>query len=127
MQKKKIRWSRDWLSKFDMSYPPLEELNLLHASICRALADPKRILILYALNEQPRHVTALAEELDLPQSTVSRHLRTLRHHSLVSSERDGPSMVYFISDRRIISILDLMRQVMFDALTEKSSLISQYT
>ncbi len=110
-----------------MSYPPLEELDLLHASICRALADPKRILILYALDDQPRHVTALADELDLPQSTVSRHLRTLRHHSLVIGERDGPAVVYSLSDRRIISVLDLMRQVMFDALSQKSSLINQYT
>jgi ArsR family transcriptional regulator len=109
-----------------MSYPPIEELTLLHASICRAMADPKRILILYALDEQPRHVTALAEELDLPQSTVSRHLRTLRHHSLVMSERDGSSVVYYLSDRRIINVLDLMGQVMFDALIRKSSLINQY-
>lgn len=108
-----------------MSYPPLEELNLLHASICRALADPKRILILYALADQPRHVTALAEELDLPQSTVSRHLQTLRHHSLVFSERDGPSVVYYLSDGRIINVLDVMRQVMFDAYIQKSSVINQ--
>ena len=118
--------SVNWPTSQTMSYPPLEELTLLHASICRAMADPKRILILYALNERPRHVTALADELELPQSTVSRHLRTLRHHSLVISERDGSSVVYHLSDRRIISLLDLMGQVMFDVLTHKSTLINQY-
>ena len=35
------------------------EVNQLHASICQALADPKRILILYELHEGPKTVTEL--------------------------------------------------------------------
>ncbi len=108
-----------------MNYPSLQELNLLHASICRALADPKRILLLYALDHQPRHVTALADELDIPQPTVSRHLGILRQHSLVNFERDGSAVVYYLSDRRIIQVLDMMRLVMFDALTEQSNVLNQ--
>ena len=42
-----------------------QEVNLLHAHICQALADPKRILILYALSDGPQYVSALAEQLDL--------------------------------------------------------------
>ena len=70
------------------------EVNLLHASICQALADPKRILILYALSEGPRTVTELTEALDVPQPTVSRHLKVLRERRLVSTERDGASVRY---------------------------------
>ena len=33
------------------------EVNLLHANLCQALADPTRILILYALRDSPRHVS----------------------------------------------------------------------
>ena len=40
-----------------------QEVNLLHASICQALADPKRILILYALHEGPKTVTELTGQL----------------------------------------------------------------
>ncbi len=107
-----------------MNYPSLEELNLLHANLCRALSDPKRILILYALNDEPRHVTALATKLNLPQPTVSRHLRRLEQHALVCSERDGPSVVYSITDPRIMDLLELMREVRFDALTQQSSLLA---
>jgi ArsR family transcriptional regulator len=106
-----------------MPYPPLQELNLLHANICQALADPKRIQILYALEEQPRNVTVLAEALDMPQPTVSRHLRVLRQQSLVQAERDGPAVVYHLSDRRIIEVLDTMRAVMYEALARKSGLV----
>ena len=107
-----------------MKEPTLDELNLLHANICQALGDPKRILILYALYEQPRHVTALADDLGLPQPTVSRHLRVLRQRALVSTERDGAAVVYRLADDRMITVLNEMRQVMRDALTRQSDLLS---
>ena len=65
------------------------EVNQLHASICQALADPKRILILYELHEGPKTVTELTEALKVPQPTVSRHLKMLREQRLVYNERDG--------------------------------------
>jgi ArsR family transcriptional regulator len=108
-----------------MNYPSLEELNLLHANLCRALSDPKRILILYALFDRPRHATALAGRLDIPQPTVSRHLRRLQQHGLVRSERDGPSVFYSITDPRIMDLLDLMRELRLDALAQQSSVVAR--
>ena len=58
-----------------MAIPQIEELDLLHANICQALGDPKRIQILYALHGEPRYVSALADALGMPQPTVSRHYR----------------------------------------------------
>jgi ArsR family transcriptional regulator len=106
-----------------MTTPTLRELTLLHANICQALADPKRLLILYTLSEEPRNVTALAEALSIPQPTVSRHLRVLREQSLVSTERNGPAIKYQLADRRIIDALDQIRQVMIDALARQSRLV----
>jgi len=99
-----------------------EEIRLLHAGICQAMADPKRILIMYTLHEQPHNVTALAEELELPQPTVSRHLRVLHQNALVTKERDGAAVVYSLADDRIIKALDIIRSVMTDALAQQSEL-----
>lgn len=107
-----------------MNGPTLEELNLLHANICQALGDPKRIFILYALQEQPRHVTALAEALDMPQPTVSRHLHVLRQRRLVSTERHGAAVVYTLTDERIIDVLDVMRSILRDSLTQQSDMLA---
>ena len=79
------------------------EVNQLHASICQALADPKRILILYELHEGPKTVTELTEALKVPQPTVSRHLKMLREQRLVYSERDGVSIRYSLADVRVIT------------------------
>jgi DNA-binding transcriptional ArsR family regulator len=98
------------------------EVNLLHANICQALADPKRILILYALSEGPMNVTELTEALDVPQPTVSRHLKVLRERHLVSTEREGTSVRYSLSDARVIEALDTMRAVLLGGLTQQARL-----
>jgi DNA-binding transcriptional ArsR family regulator len=99
-----------------------QEVSLLHANICQALADPKRILILYALDEEPRTVTELTEALNVPQPTVSRHLKVLRERHLVSTERQGTSVLYALTDRRVIEALDTMRAVLLGALSQQAKL-----
>lgn len=106
-----------------MQQPTLEELNLLHASICQALGDPKRIMILYAIHDRPRHVTALSEDLDMPQPTISRHLRVLLQRALVRKERSGPAVFYHLTDPRMIEILDSMRLVLRDSVSRQSKLL----
>ena len=88
------------------------EVQLLHERVCPALGDPKRLLILYALDEGPMCVSELVEELQLPQPTVSRHLRVLRERSLVNTERQGTAIYYSLSDRRLLRAVDLLRQVL---------------
>jgi len=98
------------------------EVNLLHAHVCQALADPKRILILYALADEPHYVSELADILDTPQPTVSRHLKVLRAQSLVTAERSGSSVRYSLSDHRVIEALDLLRGVLMGALAQQAQL-----
>ena len=101
-----------------------EEITELHAEICSGLADPTRILLLYALAETPRNVNELAEYLNMPQSTTSRHLKLLRQQSLVIGEREGLYIYYRLVDKRIIEALDLLRKILNDRLTYRASLIN---
>ncbi len=107
-----------------MTQPQIEELNLLHAHVCQALGVPTRLQILYALYDEPTRVNALAEMLDVPQSSVSRHLSILRQRSLVVAERNGTEVTYRLADERIIEVLDLMRQVLRDALERQASVLA---
>ncbi len=106
-----------------MAIPSLDELGLLHSNICTAVGDPKRIQILYALYDQPRNVSALAEALATPQPTISRHLTVLRDRSIVMAKREGQSVIYSLSTPKIIEILDAMRQILRDSLDHKANLL----
>ncbi len=106
-----------------MERPTIDELNLLHASVCQALGDPKRLNILYALHERPRHVSQLAADLAMPQPTVSRHLQTLRDRHLVVAEREGTTVIYTLAEPRVIEVLDTMRQILRDSLARQTGLV----
>jgi len=102
-----------------------QEVSQLEADLCFALADPTRILILYALDEQSRNVTEITNELSITQPTASRHLKILRERGLVHTERSGTTITYHLSDRRLIDALDLLRGVLRDRLTRRASLMEE--
>jgi ubiquinone/menaquinone biosynthesis C-methylase UbiE/DNA-binding transcriptional ArsR family regulator len=61
------------------------------------LSDPTRCRMLWLLDEQELTVSELCGILQLPQSTVSRHLKTLADAEWVSSRRDGTSRYYALA------------------------------
>lgn len=108
-----------------MHKPTIDELSMLHANICQALGDPKRIQILYALDDQSLNVSALADHLNTPQPTISRHLRVLRQRALVVAERKGPAVIYRLADKRMIEILNEMRVILRDAVARQSEMLTE--
>jgi len=104
-----------------------QEITALHAGICSALADPRRILMLYALSDKPRNVSELADELGISQPTTSRHLNLLRERGLVTAKREGQSVVNTLADERIIQALDLLRQVLATNLQSQAALVESVT
>jgi len=62
--------------------------------VFRALADEVRFRVLRAVMEAELSVAELVAALQLPQSTVSRHLRPLRESGLLGTRRDGTSVYY---------------------------------
>jgi ArsR family transcriptional regulator len=69
-----------------MAAPILEHMT--------ALSDQTRCRMLLLLEKHELTVTELCSVLQLPQSTVSRHLKTLADDGWVTSRRDGTSRFY---------------------------------
>mgnify|MGYP001065719624 CR=1 FL=1 len=99
-----------------------QEVELLHSRVCYALSDPTRICILYVLSQGGRFVNDIAELLDTPQPTISRHLRVLRERELVHTDRQGTAVCYSLADDRIIQALDLMREIVASHLAAEVNL-----
>ena len=62
-----------------------------------ALGDATRSRVLLALERQELTVSELCSVLQLPQSTVSRHLKTLSDSGWAASRRDGTSRYYTLA------------------------------
>lgn len=64
----------------------------------RALSEPVRLRILSLLLQGERCVCDLMAVLDMPQSTVSRHLAYLRNTGLIKGKRQGVWMYYQLAE-----------------------------
>ena len=108
-----------------MSIDPqlVAETEMLHNQICHALDDPKRLLILQVLADHSHCVMELADALDMPQPTVSRHLKILRDRALVEATRQGPAVYYTLSDQRLIQVIELLRGVLHDRVMQQARVV----
>lgn len=62
--------------------------------IFKALADEGRLRILRSIDQAELSVAELVQALEMPQSTVSRHLKPMREAGLVAARREGTSVYY---------------------------------
>lgn len=76
------------------------------AALFRSLADPVRLAIVQRLTRGEARVVDLTRELELAQSTVSKHLSCLRDCRLVDYRAEGRQSFYFIAAP---GLLDLLR------------------
>jgi ubiquinone/menaquinone biosynthesis C-methylase UbiE/DNA-binding transcriptional ArsR family regulator len=83
------------------------------------LSDPLRVRMLLVLEGQELPVSDLCDVLQLPQSTVSRHLKTLSDDKWVASRRDGTSRLYSLTPDELSAasrgLWTLVRDQMADA------------
>jgi ArsR family transcriptional regulator len=103
------------------------ELHELHARVCKAIADPKRLLIINELRDRELSVSDLSEALDLTQSNVSQHLAILRERGVVSTRRVGTSVIYTLRGTKVLQAVDLLREFLADDLAERGRLSHEIT
>lgn len=70
----------------------------------RALGDETRLRILEILATAPQSVSELTESVQVGQSLMSHHLRTLREAGLVIDRREGRWIYYGISESALTSV-----------------------
>jgi DNA-binding transcriptional ArsR family regulator len=85
----------------------------------KALSEEPRIRLVLALREEEQNVSDLVDVLELPQSTVSRHLAILRAAKLVITRREGTHIYYALKSSHVG---DLVAQAFAHAEHERRSL-----
>ncbi len=94
-----------------MSISPKIALLEEYAIVARALSAPARLMLLEQIAQGERGVEVLAEKTGLAIANTSQHLQQLRRAGLVTSRRDGKSVIYRLSDPKTLVLLDLLRIV----------------
>ncbi len=80
------------------------------AELFKAMSDPTRLRILYAVGKSELGVSDLAERIGMSQTSVSHHLGKLRNQQLVTTRRAGREIFYSLAERSITEILDAAKR-----------------
>jgi ArsR family transcriptional regulator len=81
------------------------------AAVARALADAKRLCVLEQLAGGERSVSDLSRDAGCQVPNMSQHLSVLRAAGLVASRRDGSTVLYRLTDDRLLDAYRLLQQV----------------
>ncbi len=102
-----------------MPSPDAVEIYQLYARVCKALADPKRLLIINELRDGPRPAGEIAAALGISQANTSQHLAILRDRGVVSTRREGTHAYYALTSDKVVQAVDLL----FEFMTERRPVI----
>jgi len=94
----------------------------LHAQICQALGNAKRLEIMDALRHGERSVSDLASLLGIRKANISQHLMILRAKGIVTPRREGQTIFYRLASPKVIQACDLMREVLLEHLARSGRL-----
>jgi DNA-binding transcriptional ArsR family regulator len=85
---------------------PAREVEAM-SRLFKAVADPGRLRILYALAGEEMCVCDLSALLNVSESAVSHQLRLLRTMNLVANRREGTVLYYRLADSHVTRLIDL--------------------
>jgi DNA-binding transcriptional ArsR family regulator len=95
------------------------QLQQLKAEFFKTMGHPARIRILELLSQHDFVVAELIPEVGLEASHLSQQLGILRRGGLVTSRREGSSVIYGLTDSRIAQLLTVAKAVLMDAADEQ--------
>jgi len=101
----------------------MDNIFTLHASICKTLANPKRLEVIDALRNDELTATQLTQKIKISKANLSQHMSILMEKGVVISRREGINVFYKLSDERITKACDLMREVLLKRLEENSRML----
>ena len=75
------------------------------AELFKVFGYSTRIRILFALFDEERCVSDIANTLQITQSAISHQLKILKQSKLIKSRRDGKQIYYALADDHVRSII----------------------
>lgn len=99
-------------------------LSVVKAELFKALAHPARIRALELLVEAEHSVGELQQLVGIESSHLSQQLAVLRRAGLVTTRKDGSSVIYSLKDPVVAELLLVAKRFLLSSLTETRDLLA---
>ncbi|WP_328929076.1 metalloregulator ArsR/SmtB family transcription factor [Streptomyces sp. NBC_00190] len=95
------------------------------AEFFRMLGHPVRIRVLELLQDGPMPVRGLLAAIEVEPSALSQQLAVLRRSGIVTSVRDGSTVVYELAGGDVAQLMRAARRILTEVLTGQSELLEE--
>jgi ArsR family transcriptional regulator len=89
----------------------LKALAESQATMCRVMANPKRVLIMWSLADREMCVTEISLAIDASMQCTSQHLHLMKDMGILESHRDRQTIYYQIANTGYMERCQLFSQV----------------
>ncbi|MDD5431671.1 MAG: metalloregulator ArsR/SmtB family transcription factor [Candidatus Omnitrophica bacterium] len=96
----------------------------IKADFLKTLAHPLRLQILEFLKNKEENVGNIAKKLNIPQSSLSRHLLALREAGILRSKQQGTVIYYNIEDKGIFQVLRPIAELLRKKLEKTATVLN---
>ena len=96
-----------------------QPLYRLKGDFFKTLGHPARVRILELLTDRDRSVGELLPEVGIESSNLSQQLGVLRRAGVVTTRKDGNTVIYSIASPDIAELLTVARKVLTTVLSDR--------
>jgi ArsR family transcriptional regulator len=96
----------------------------MKADLFRALAHPARIRVLEVLSEGEQAVGELVPLIGIEASHLSQQLGVLRRAGVVSTRKEGSSVIYSLRSAEVAELLAVAKRLLISSLAESTELLA---
>jgi ArsR family transcriptional regulator len=100
---------------------PISEVK---AELFKALAHPARIRVLELLVDGEHTVSEMQPIVGIESSHLSQQLAVLRRTRLVTTRKEGSSVVYSLRDPLVADLLAVAKRLLINALADTEDLLA---
>ncbi|MFD9908789.1 ArsR/SmtB family transcription factor [Streptomyces sp. NPDC059063] len=95
------------------------------AEFFRMLGHPVRIRVLELLQDGPMPVRELLAAIEVEPSALSQQLAVLRRSGIVTSQRDGATVVYALAGGDVADLMRAARRILTEMLAGRNELLAE--
>lgn len=99
-----ILYNADEMNKENLFYDQ-------YALMCKTIVNPVRLKIINVIGKDKMNVSEIQKELDISMSNLSNHLSALHRVGILSREKSGNYIYYYLTDKELLEVLKKMKRV----------------
>ena len=84
---------------------------MLNDRVFKALSDANRRKIISLLRKNDMTAGEIAEQFDISKPSISEHLKILKNAELISSEKNGQFITYFLNSSILEDIITYFMEI----------------